>query len=63
MNRDIPIHCLRIGLLFSLASAIAAAKARQPNNTSTGARQHTGVLETLHLLTGAGVEAQFLEYI
>lgn len=60
-GRDILIHFIRAGLFFSLASAIATAKARQPNNASTGARRHTEVLEMLHLFRGGGVEAQFLE--
>lgn len=40
-GRDILIHYVRIGLLFSLTSAVATAKARQSNNASTGARRHT----------------------
>lgn len=40
-GRDILIHYVRIGLLFSLTSAAATAKARQPNNASARARQHT----------------------
>ena len=60
-RREILIRCVRTGLFFSLAPAITTVKAQQPNNASSEARRHTEVLETLHLLRGGGVEAQFSE--